>query len=90
MGGSVIGTPGLRSGFRGHPNGDQEPDRTWSELTVAEEQKAKAKAEQAKGKAKETVGRAVGNERLTAEGRAQQSKGDARQAKEKTKDVFKH
>lgn len=42
------------------------------------------------GKAKEAAYRAVGNERLTAEGRAEQSKGDARQAKEKTKDIFKH
>ncbi|MFF5985117.1 CsbD family protein [Streptomyces olindensis] len=57
---------------------------------MAGEQKGKAKAEQVKGKVKETVGRAVGNERLEAEGRAEQSKGDARQAKEKTKDVFKH
>ncbi|MEU2271698.1 CsbD family protein [Streptomyces olindensis] len=57
---------------------------------MAGEQKGKAKAEQAKGKVKETVGRVVGNERLEAEGRAEQSKGDARQAKEKTKDVFKH
>ncbi|BCL18449.1 CsbD family protein [Streptomyces tuirus] len=57
---------------------------------MAGEQKGKAKAEQVKGKAKEAIGRAVGNERLTAEGRAEQSKGDARQAKEKTKDVFKH
>ncbi|WP_407699470.1 CsbD family protein [Streptomyces chromofuscus] len=46
--------------------------------------------EQAKGKAKEAAGRAVGNERMTAEGRMEQSKGDARQAKEKTKDTFKH
>ncbi|MFD5950304.1 MULTISPECIES: CsbD family protein [Streptomyces] len=57
---------------------------------MAGDQKGKAKAEQAKGKAKETIGRALGNERLEAEGRAEQSKGDARQAKEKTKDVFKH
>ncbi|MFI9648269.1 CsbD family protein [Streptomyces sp. NPDC052040] len=56
---------------------------------MAGDQKAKAKMEQAKGKAKETVGRAVGNERMTAEGRAEKSKGDARQAKEKTKDAFK-
>ncbi|MFE5811152.1 CsbD family protein [Streptomyces sp. NPDC056491] len=54
------------------------------------EQKTKAHAEQAKGKVKETVGRAVGNERMTAEGRADQAKGDARQAKEKTKDAFRH
>ncbi|MFD5636741.1 MULTISPECIES: CsbD family protein [unclassified Streptomyces] len=53
------------------------------------EQKAKAKMEQAKGKTKEAAGRAVGNERMTAEGRAEKAKGDARAAKEKTKDVFK-
>ncbi|MFE5804880.1 CsbD family protein [Streptomyces sp. NPDC056491] len=52
-------------------------------------EKSRAKAEQAKGKLKETAGRAVGNERMTAEGRAEMAKGDARQAKEKVKDVFK-
>jgi uncharacterized protein YjbJ (UPF0337 family) len=56
---------------------------------MAGEQKAKAKAEQAKGKIKETTGRAVGNERMTAEGRVEKAKGDARQAKEKTKDIFR-
>ncbi|GAA2895079.1 CsbD family protein [Streptomyces mexicanus] len=56
---------------------------------MAGDQKAKAKKEQMKGKAKETVGRAVGNERMTAEGRTQKAKGDARQAKEKTKDTMK-
>ncbi|MFI8293686.1 CsbD family protein [Streptomyces sp. NPDC085614] len=54
------------------------------------EQKSKAHVEQAKGKGKEAVGRVVGNERLTAEGRAAQAKGDAREAKEKTKDAFRH
>ncbi|MGW2354184.1 CsbD family protein [Actinacidiphila glaucinigra] len=39
------------------------------------------------GKAKETIGEAVGNERLTAKGRAEQAKGDAHEAKEKVKDV---
>ncbi|MCY0917414.1 CsbD family protein (plasmid) [Streptomyces sp. NBC_01426] len=53
------------------------------------EEKTQAKTEQAKGKVKETAGRLVGNERLTAEGRAEQAKGDARQAKEKVKDVLK-
>ncbi|MFD9435124.1 CsbD family protein [Streptomyces sp. NPDC060002] len=57
---------------------------------MAGEQKSKAKMEQAKGKAKEAIGRTVGNERMEAEGRADQAKGDARQVKEKTKDVFKH
>ncbi|MBJ6637371.1 MULTISPECIES: CsbD family protein [Streptomyces] len=57
---------------------------------MAGNQKAKAKAEQAKGKAKEAVGRAVGNERMEAEGRMEGARGDARQAKEKGKDAFKH
>ncbi|MFF2205032.1 CsbD family protein [Streptomyces sp. NPDC058145] len=57
---------------------------------MAGNQKAKAKAEQAKGKAKETMGRAVGNERMEAEGRMEGARGDAREAKEKGKDAFKH
>ncbi|MET9348514.1 CsbD family protein [Streptomyces termitum] len=54
------------------------------------EQKSKAKGEQIKGKLKEAAGRVTGNERMEAEGRADQVKGDARDAKEKAKDVFKH
>ena len=56
---------------------------------MAREQKAKSKMEQAKGKIKETVGRALGNESMTGEGRTKKSKGDARQAKEKAKDIFR-
>ncbi|MET9324441.1 CsbD family protein [Streptomyces sp. NPDC003038] len=56
---------------------------------MSSNEKSQAKGEQAKGKLKETAGRAVGDERLTAEGRAEQAKGDARQAKEKMKDMFK-
>ncbi|MEU6995715.1 CsbD family protein [Streptomyces sp. NPDC046465] len=52
-------------------------------------EKAKAKTEQATGAAKEAAGRTVGNERLTAEGRTERMQGDARQAKEKIKDVGK-
>ncbi|MEV1054597.1 CsbD family protein [Streptomyces sp. NPDC049887] len=55
---------------------------------MAADEKTQARIEQAKGKVKETVGRAVGNERMTAEGRAEQSKGDMRAAKEKAKDAF--
>ncbi|MFB6809476.1 CsbD family protein [Streptomyces sp. NPDC056387] len=57
---------------------------------MSADEKTQAKGEQVKGKAKEAAGRVVGNERLTAEGRADQAKGDAREAKEKVKDVFKH
>ncbi|MFG2439380.1 CsbD family protein [Streptomyces sp. NPDC048508] len=57
---------------------------------MAESDRTRARIEKAKGKAKETVGRAVGNERMTAEGKIEQSKGDARQAKEKAEDAFRH
>ncbi|WP_329560430.1 CsbD family protein [Kitasatospora sp. NBC_01266] len=53
------------------------------------EDKIKNAAEKAKGKAKEATGQAVGNERLTAEGKADQAKGDLKQAGEKLKDVLK-
>ncbi|MFF4187680.1 CsbD family protein [Streptomyces sp. NPDC001691] len=56
---------------------------------MAGDEKTQSKVEQAKGKVKEKAGSAVGNERLEAEGRAEQAKGDAREAKEKVKDVFK-
>ncbi|MER7759684.1 CsbD family protein [Streptomyces sp. NPDC097619] len=52
-------------------------------------EKAKAKAEKAKGKTKEAVGRMTDNERMTAEGRAEQIKGDTRHTKEKAKDAFR-
>ncbi|WP_181766199.1 CsbD family protein [Streptomyces albidus (ex Kaewkla and Franco 2022)] len=57
---------------------------------MSADKKSQAKGDQLKGKVKETMGRALGNERLEAEGRAEQSKGDARQAAEKAKDAFKH
>ncbi len=53
------------------------------------EDKAANAADKAKGKIKEAAGKAVGNERLQAEGKADQVKGDAKQAAEKAKDAFK-
>jgi len=47
-------------------------------------------AEKAAGKVKETTGRASDDERLEAEGRADQSKADLKGAGEKVKDAFKH
>lgn len=58
-------------------------------MVVAADEKAQAKGEQTKGKAKKIVGGAVGNESLETEGRAEESKGDLRQAKEKIKDAIK-
>ncbi|QMU78696.1 CsbD family protein [Streptacidiphilus sp. PB12-B1b] len=52
--------------------------------------KAANMGEKAKGKVKEAAGKATGNERLEAEGKGDQVKGDAKQAGEKIKDVFKH
>ena len=51
--------------------------------------KANNKAEEVKGKVKETTGQAVGNERLEAEGAADQTKGNVKQAGEKIKDAGK-
>jgi uncharacterized protein YjbJ (UPF0337 family) len=56
---------------------------------MSAEDKVKNTAETATGKAKEGVGKATGNESLEAEGRADQAKGDLKQAGEKIKDVFK-
>ncbi|MFF0216109.1 CsbD family protein [Streptomyces vinaceus] len=57
---------------------------------MSDTEKTKATIEQAKGKAKEAMGRMTGNKRMTAEGHADQAKGNARQAKEDIKDTFRH
>jgi uncharacterized protein YjbJ (UPF0337 family) len=51
--------------------------------------KAKNKAEELGGKGKEAVGDATDNRDLQAEGQADQTKGNLKQAGEKVKDVFK-
>ncbi|MFE5375623.1 CsbD family protein [Streptomyces mirabilis] len=56
---------------------------------MAAEEKAQAKGEQAKGEIKKVAGDAVGNESLKAKGRAEESKGDLRAAKEKAKDAIR-
>ncbi|WP_078652302.1 CsbD family protein [Streptomyces sp. NRRL F-525] len=56
---------------------------------MAANEKAKAKVEQTKGKVKKVVGGAVGNASLKAEGRAEETKGNLRAAKEKAKDAIK-
>ncbi|MFD9434257.1 CsbD family protein [Streptomyces sp. NPDC060002] len=55
---------------------------------AADEKTYQAKTGQAKDRIKEVAGRTVGNDRLTAEGRAGQARGDARQAKQKIKDTL--
>jgi uncharacterized protein YjbJ (UPF0337 family) len=56
---------------------------------MALEDKAKNQAEIAKGKVKEGVGDATDNERMQAEGEADQTSGNMKQAGEKVKDVFR-
>ena len=56
---------------------------------MATTDKAKNTAQQAKGKLKETVGKISGNDKLRAEGKADQMKGNVKQAGEKLKDAFK-
>jgi len=52
--------------------------------------KAKNAGEDAKGKSKEAAGKSTDNDRLKAEGKADQSKADVKNAGEKVKDAFKH
>jgi len=56
---------------------------------MATTDKAKNTAQQSKGKLKETVGKVSGNDKLRAEGKADQMKGNVKQAGEKLKDAFK-
>ncbi len=51
--------------------------------------KIENKTEELAGKAKETVGEAGGDRDLQAEGQADQTKGNLKQAGEKVKDAFK-
>jgi uncharacterized protein YjbJ (UPF0337 family) len=50
--------------------------------------KTKNTAQQAKGKMKEAAGKLSGSDKLRAEGKADQTKGNLKQAGEKVKDAF--
>jgi uncharacterized protein YjbJ (UPF0337 family) len=52
--------------------------------------KIKNAAEDLAGKAKEAVGNVTDNDKLVAEGKADQAKADAKKAGENVKDAFKH
>jgi uncharacterized protein YjbJ (UPF0337 family) len=56
---------------------------------MSAERKAANKARAVKGKAKKAAGKAAGNPRMEAEGRADQTAGNLRQAGEKVKDAVK-
>ncbi|CAG7625052.1 CsbD family protein [Rhodococcus opacus] len=52
--------------------------------------KLRHKAETAEGATKKTVGKALGNERMEAEGSAEQAKGNAKQTGDKFKQKIRH
>ena len=56
---------------------------------MSAEDKIKNKVEELAGKGKEALGRATDDPGLVAEGRAEQTSGNLKQAGEKIKDVFK-
>ena len=56
---------------------------------MGKKDKARNLAQVAKGKVKESTGKSVGNERLEADGRVDQMKGNLKQAGEKVKDALK-
>jgi leucyl/phenylalanyl-tRNA---protein transferase len=68
---------------------DGEQSRRREETRMSGDDKAANKIEQIAGKAKETVGKVSGNERLEAEGKAEQGKANLKQAGEKIKDAFR-
>jgi uncharacterized protein YjbJ (UPF0337 family) len=56
---------------------------------MSTQDKAKNAAEKGTGKIKEQLGKATNDESLEAEGRADQAKGNLKDAGEKVKDAFK-
>lgn len=56
---------------------------------MATNKKMRNKAQQTKGRGKEALGQATDNEQWKAEGRADQTAGDLKQAGEKVKDAAK-
>jgi len=57
---------------------------------MATADQARNKAEELKGRAKEKTGEVTGDDKLRAEGKADQAGADLKQAGEKVKDAFRH
>jgi len=73
--------------YPGYREGAVIDTRQTEEVLMGLDDKIENKAEEATGKVKEEVGDATGNERLEAEGRADQSEANVKQAGEKVKDA---
>lgn len=56
---------------------------------MSDSDKVDNKSQELKGKGKEKLGKAIGNEQMQAEGKADRAKGSLKQAGEKVKDAFK-
>ncbi len=56
---------------------------------MSAEDKIKAAADKVTGQVKETIGKVTDNDKLVAEGKADQAKGTVRDKVEDVKDVFK-
>ena len=76
------------SGDRGHPDGVGYPEPV-KERPMGVGDKMKNVADAAKGKTKEKAGDATDDRDLQAEGQAEKTKADLKQAGEKAKDAFK-
>jgi uncharacterized protein YjbJ (UPF0337 family) len=70
-------------------SGQRGPAPTGRDLIMGAENKAANKVTEVKGKIKKKAGQATDDAGLEAEGRAEESKGDLKQAGEKVKDAFK-
>lgn len=75
----------LRMGLRPHRSAANNQRRN----TMGLGDKIQNATEKAGGKGKEAAGSATGDESLKNEGKADQAKGDVKQAGEKVKDAFK-
>jgi uncharacterized protein YjbJ (UPF0337 family) len=62
---------------------------TWIQETAMNKEHVKGAADKAKGAVKETVGKAVGNDRLRAEGEIDKAKGDLHNVAGDVKDAVK-
>jgi uncharacterized protein YjbJ (UPF0337 family) len=56
---------------------------------MSDSDKVGNKAQELKGETKESVGKAIGNEQMEAEGKGDKVAGNLKQAGEKVKDAFK-
>ena len=64
--------------------------RIWKGInTMSDGDKMKAAADKVTGQVKETVGKVTDNDKLVAEGKADQAKGTVKDKVEDVKDVFK-